>query len=211
MLDNADLAARHYLYTAFQMLLGSDPAHEPLEAFDPRLFEEACAIAGVEAPATMLETIESAQADERQREALSSEYTKTLVGPGKLPAAPWESVQVSGDDSLFSLTTLDVRNAYRAQGFLPQEYPRVADDHVALECAFLAALALRALEAHELNRDDERAEALQAGRLFLEKHLTKWVDGYAAELSNSSSGFYAAVAAALAEFAHADLERLHEA
>lgn len=208
MMDDANLAARHYLYTTFQVLLGSDPERGSLEAFDPRLFEEACAIAGLEAPATILDAIKGAQAGERQREALSSEYTKTLVGPGKLPAAPWESVQVSGDDSLFSLTTLDVRNAYRAQGFLPQEYPRVADDHVALECAFLAALALRALEAHEQKRGDERAKALQASRSFLETHLLKWIDGYAAQLAESSCTVYASVAAALAAFAHADLERL---
>ena len=206
--DEAVLAARHYLYTTFQVLLGSDPGLGSLERIDLRLLEETYAILELDPPSFVLKGIEDAQRSEELLEEMSREYTRTLVGPGKLPSSPWESVHVTGDDTLFTLVTLDVRNAYRAQGFLPQDYPRVADDHVALECAFLAALARQALELAAQDSEDACARVLGASQAFLEEHLLKWVDTYATQLAESSSSFYAAVAAALAAFAHADEERL---
>lgn len=204
MRDESVLAARQYLYRTYQCLLGSEPKGTAFEAFDVELFEEACAMVGVGVPKKMVDLYRDARESATCREALQSEYVRALVGPGKLPSAPWESAQLSGDGALFSRQTLDVRNAYRVQGFLPQEYPRVADDHIALECGFLAEMAARALERQEAGDEQGCTEALAASQAFLEEHPLLWVNAFADGLDEQRYPFYRAVAEALAALMDAD-------
>ena len=81
-------------------------------------------------------------------------------------------------------------------------YPRVADDHIALECAFMAALARKSLEV----QDDEELACLEAGqRAFLQDHFLRWIGDYARDLRvDAPDGLYELTAAALAEFAASD-------
>lgn len=208
MRDDNVLAARQYLYRAHQCLLGSEPKGTAFEAFDVELYEEACAMVGMGAPKKMVDLYRDARESATCREALQSEYVRALVGPGKLPSAPWESAQLSGDGALFSRQTLDVRNAYRVQGFLPQEYPRVADDHIALECGFLAEMAARALERQKAGDEEGSTAALAVSRAFLEKHPLLWIDAFADGLDEQRYPFYHAVAEALAAFMAADFRLL---
>ena len=50
---------------------------------------------------------------------LKSEYTKLLVGPGKMIAYPWESVYLGKENLLFQESTLRVRQFYRKYGYHP--------------------------------------------------------------------------------------------
>lgn len=204
MYDENVLAARQYLYRAYQCLLGSEPKGKAFEVFDAALFEEACAILDLDVPERLVGLVRESRGDETCLEALQSEYVRVLVGPGELPSAPWESAQLSGDGALFSRLTLDVRNAYRVQGFLPQEYPRVADDHIALECGFLAEMAARALELWEAGDEEGCTKALAASRVFLEEHPLRWVNAFAGGLDERRHPFYRAVAEALAVFMATD-------
>lgn len=209
-MDENILAARHYLYRTFQCLLGSDPRDAAWESLDVELVEEACAIMGADGAelARLLSEVSDAPAG---REDLARQYAVALVGPGALASPPWESAQLSGDGALFTPVTLDVRNAYRVQGLLPQQYPAVADDHIALECGFLAELAGRALAAcggHDGERCDE---ALTASLEFAQAHLLRWAGQFAEKMDAERAPFYRSVAFALADFAQADAAWLDEA
>lgn len=204
MLSHEELAARRYLYETFHVLLGEDPVKGAWEAIDEALVEEACGIMGIAVPSALIERLARMRVDEDARAAIAHEHTRALVGPGKLPSPPWETVHVTGEEALFSLVTLDVRNAYRAEGLLPSAYPAVSDDHIALECGFLAALAQRALEAFEQGDAERCAHALEAGRAFAREHPLKWVDAFAEGLMAAGCTFYGEAAATLAALMRAD-------
>ncbi len=126
-----------------------------------------------------------AAAKENAIAALSDEYTKLFIGPGKLAAPLWESVYACGEDLVFQQSTLDVRNAYRQAGFAAAGYPRIPDDHIATEFAFLAALCNQAAKSFQEN--DARAARVSLGRqaLFLSQHVGAWVGEFASRLAEN--------------------------
>lgn len=119
-------------------------------------------------------------------ERLHGEFTRLFEGPGKLPAPPWESVYRSEGELLFQESTLAVRQAYREAGFKAAAYPREADDQVATELSFMAALideAATALDAGDLSR----AHAfLTAQKKFLAQHLNEWLPTFAERLNTQA-------------------------
>ena len=118
-----------------------------------------------------------------------SDFNRVVVGLGAdRTSHPWESAYTNSKRLLFQAETLDVRNAYRAFGYLPECYPRVADDHIALECAFMAVLARKSLEV----QDDEELACLEAGqRAFLQDHFLRWIGDYARDLRvDAPDGLY---------------------
>ncbi len=132
-----------------------------------------------------------------------SEYNRCILGLGAhRESHPWESTYTSHNRLMFQPETLAVREFYRTYGCTPAQYPKVADDHVALECAFLAHLAKRALEAPS---GEARAEALSGQLRFLDEHLLAWLPRYCADLyADAPDGLYDLAARALLEFAEAD-------
>jgi len=105
---------------------------------------------------------------------------------------------------LFQRSTLEVRNFYRSQGFIPAEYPHVADDHLAIELDFMAQLALRMLEAAQANDEEVYKNSLVASREFLDEHLLKWVPQYVVDLQEEQAVFYPLVVRALQLFLQKD-------
>lgn len=195
-------SARRYLYALGQSLAGSEPTGARLEAVDAGILVEALAIVGIAGDFGLAERVAKARQD---LGAARSLYTRLFVGPATPQAMPWESTYRSRSRALFRQETLEVRNAYRAQGFLPQAYPKVADDHLALELGFLAALAGRAVDA--LQGKDPRgvAEAENASRAFLNDHLLKWIDAYANDLAKAGTGsLYESLGRLMAAFAARD-------
>lgn len=92
---------------------------------------------------------------------------------------PWESVHVTGERLLFQPCMLEVRKAYREQGFQAFGYPHEPDDHVASELDFLSKMAKRALDTLDEGNDAICAEALNASKNFLEHHLNVWIADFA--------------------------------
>lgn len=131
----------------------------------------------------------------------NSEFTRLFVGPGALPAPPWESVYVSSKRSLFTHDTLKVRMFYKKCGYRIQSETNVPDDHIASELFFMAALAVEELEAREA-LDNERVDVLiDHQREFLDCHLLRWVDSFAACLAEyNPNSCYAHIASVLTGF-----------
>ena len=167
-----------------------------------------------EPAASITDFIELLAQYKTQPEALKSEYTRLFIGPGKLAAPPWESVYRTKERSLFTRITLEVRSFYRSQGFIPELYPSVADDHISLEFDFLARLAAAALDAYILEAQAEPSgtdcqEALAASRDFLREHLLTWFDEYVGDLqAQQEARFYPHTALIAKLFVEADAKWL---
>lgn len=118
-----------------------------------------------------------------QRE-LNREYTRVFVGP-RPPVMAHESYYREDMDFL-GKGKAEVEASYRAAGWTPpEEYPEEAD-FVAVELAFLRHLIERQRRGTE--------EAFGYERVFLEEHMTHWIDDCAADIVEYADGeFYEAV------------------
>lgn len=83
---------------------------------------------------------------------LEGEYNRLFVGVGKPAVCMWESIYATGINALFQPNTLEVRNVYLRNGFKPLGMGKVADDHMAIELAFMRELALETTRAGEAQR-----------------------------------------------------------
>lgn len=204
--ERETLAARSYLYAMFQGLFGGDPTSDLLSALDADLVREACALTGIGEPRAFNAAVAAVRGGGAGAlDSLQSEYTRLFVGPGKLPVMPWESVHTSGNPSLFQRSTLAVRAAYRAEGFVPEGYPRVADDHIALEAGFMSLLSDRAAECCSAGDDVGCQDALAASRMFLVEHLGAWIPSFVEDVvAQVTCPFYAEAALLLGEMMRAD-------
>lgn len=102
---------------------------------------------------------------------LCSDYTRLLIGPGKVIAAPWESVYFSDERLIFTEQTLKVRSWYqRFHLEIPNLY-KEPDDHIGLEFAFVAHLTRQALICLEQQERTAFENILTAQRQFLAEHL----------------------------------------
>lgn len=134
-----------------------------------------------------------------------SAYSRVMLGLGKRASHPWESAYRSPRRLLIQVETLEVRNAYRAFGYLPKMYPHVADDHISLECAFMAALAKRSIDEAEGGDQAGLRELARGQAAFLDEHFLKWLPSYSADLRKDAPGtLYDLTASALSTFAGQD-------
>lgn len=202
-------AARRYLYALGQSLFGGEPTEATLAAVDIDLLGQALDILGIAGDEGFSRALTAVRADVEGLSALASQYTRLFIGPITPAATPWESTYRSKSKALFRQETLEVRNAYRAQGFLPGAYPRVPDDHIALELAFLSLLARWAVDALEAGDSQDAARFSQVSRAFLDEHLLLWIDDYASDLEAAAPGsLYGALARLTTALAHRDRELL---
>lgn len=210
------LTGRTYLYSIFHSLLGFEPTNETLAAWSNETTEQALGLfLPIERPAEMVDR-EAESAFQQDREdpldQVKNEYTRLFVGPSDLVAPPWESVYMTSERLLFQESTLAVRDAYRSEGFIPAEYPHVADDHIALELDFMARLALRAQDAYERKNESEAVAALKSSESFLSEHLLQWVPLYLAGIRRAANArFYPVVVGRLSKFVAFDKALVEEA
>jgi TorA maturation chaperone TorD len=142
---------------------------------------------------------------------LSMNFTRLFVGPGAVESDPWESLHQNRENVLFQPSTLEVRKAYVAQGFIPQSYPHVADDHIALELDFMAELAAKLANAFAKDDLATAGEVLAASEEFLSQHLLRFVPRFVATLAQAKHNyFYKEAGVLLDEFLKVDAEALEE-
>lgn len=137
--------------------------------------------------------------------ALVADHRRLFVGPRPLLAAPWESVHRSREGLVFDVQTLQVREAYRRFGLQSPLLNKEPDDHIALEAAFVATLALRALDALEEGRDAEAERCVSGIREFQAEHLDAWVPDLLARIDEHAETDYHRGIARLTEGALAQL------
>lgn len=189
------LSARSYQYRILQNLFGSEPDWDTLcefvsphtrLVFSVTLDEDASRVVD-----TALEMIfqgmeECGKIFSKHAEA---EYVRCFVGPGAPASPPWESMYVGGERTLFNAVTLAVRRVYACQGFRPQGYPHVADDHIAIELDFMACLAQESLVCFENGDYEKTIHLLMNQRKFLEEHLARWISLFAFEVKKEMATY----------------------
>ena len=104
---------------------------------------------------------------------LTEEFTRLFLSLDNLLVSPWESSYVP------TTTAAAVRETYRSAGYESRGYPHEADDHIATELCFMAALAEDSLDACRKGDADRLAylEGIQRG--FLAERLNRWVCDFA--------------------------------
>ena len=150
--------------------------------------------------------------DEELLNILTDEHTGELfIGPVSLVAPPWESVYGQKDAMLFQESTLEVRNTYRQYGLIPEGYPHVADDSLALELHFMALLAQRSLDAFYAGKNDDLTADLTGSSDFLKKHLLVWVPKFLERMKGAKTSIlYPQMCLVLDEFLRKDAETVKE-
>lgn len=210
------LANRSFVYTYLWRVFAADPDEALLAMVASDQASEECAIlAGEDSRAAKEQRVLASMATEADTlEMLKSDYTRLFVGPGKLPAPPWESVYVSGEDLLFQPSTLQVRDAYRRAGYQATGYPHEADDHLATELGFMEALAKDSQMTYDAGDSEKLRLLLSRQTMFLAQHLNVWLPQFVERLLNAETPkfgeFYPRFAVLARELCAADAAALVE-
>lgn len=212
------LADRQFIYSLLHKSFGRDPDADMMEILLSDSTKEAFAILSEEendvfarTPRFIDELKKDMAEDADFVSKLKSEYTKLFVGPLDLVAPPWESIYTGKEGMLFTVTTLRVREFYRSFGLIPEGYPRVADDSLALELAFMSELSNRAVKAFAEEKDDELKNLLSCSALFLKEHLLEWVPQFLEKMKDAPSDYmYPQLSVILNAFIKKDEEIIEE-
>lgn len=211
------LCNRLFLYSLLHKLFGREPDEELLNILTDEHTGEAFALLSEEEKdimdrtAAFLKEIREEKQNPAFLEEAKDEYTRLFIGPVSLVAPPWESVYGQKDAMLFQESTLEVRNTYRQYGLIPEGYPHVADDSLALELHFMALLAQRGLDAFYAGKNDDLTADLSGSADFLKKHLLVWVPKFLERMKGArSSVLYPQMCLVLDEFLRKDAGTVQE-
>ena len=211
------LSNRLFLYSLMHKLFGREPDEELLNILTEEHTGEAFALLSEEEKdimdrtAAFLKEIREEKQNPAFLEEAKDEYTRLFIGPVSLVAPPWESVYGQKDAMLFQESTLEVRNTYRQYGLIPEGYPHVADDSLALELHFMALLAQRGLDAFYAGKNDDLTADLTGSSDFLKKHLLVWVPKFLERMKGAKTNIlYPQMCLVLDEFLRKDAETVKE-
>lgn len=119
------------------------------------------------------------------RDELNTEYTRLFVGP-RPPVLPHES-NYREDTDFLGEGLAAVTRSYKAAGWeSPDDYGE-EDDFIAVELAFLRHLVEGQRAGH--------VETFGFERVFIEEHLSEWIDDFVAEMRGEADpGLFLAAA-----------------
>lgn len=127
--------------------------------------------------------------------ALRQDYTALFIGPGHLPAPPWESVYLTAERLTFGPQTLAVRAFYQKYGLALEKLNAEPDDHFGLELEFMAKLI--AWQVQQIKAEQPEAALLteQEQMLFLTEHVMKWAGLFTQDVAdNAATAYYRGLA-----------------
>lgn len=128
--------------------------------------------------------------------AVRREFNRLFLGPGKLPAPPWESVYLSPDRLVMQEPAREVLREYVDAGVGYDGMMGCPPDHVAKELGFMATLIQLAVD-----RPGDEAMLRERQQRFVQDHLLRWVPRFCADLEGAPSArFYRIVARMLRRF-----------
>lgn len=138
------------------------------------------------------------------------EYNRLFLGPGTLLCPPYGSIYLDG--TVMGPSTLDVVRRYRGEGLKADASWKEPPDHIALEIAFMAALAARYHHAALSSAQPEALTLLRAQHDFLSRHLGHWGPQFAEKLAeNASLPLYRFLASFLSSWLPTDAELVRAA
>jgi TorA maturation chaperone TorD len=212
------LAGRAGAYRVFQGIFGNEPSSDSLQSYTSQTVQDILRLfifgnnPGYENSLDAFsQVVKDALKDDQAIERIEVGFTRLFVGPGTVEANPWESIYATNEKVLFQAVTLEVRKAYVAQGFIPNSYPHVADDHIALELDFMALLGERIAQAITQDDSEQALAILDASKEFLHNHLLRFVTDFSDAIKQAKHNyFYKEAGALLNEFLKVDAGALEE-
>ncbi|NMA69020.1 MAG: dehydrogenase [Desulfitobacterium sp.] len=143
--------------------------------------------------------------------SLNRDYTQLFIGPGHLPAPPWESVYRTEEKLTFGEHTLAVREWYARYGLEFVHKNAEPDDHFGLELEFFAYLINNEYQALEDGEAQKATELAQEQLAFLEKHLLQWSKDFTQDvITNAQTKYYQGLAQLAQSFLEWDHSNLKE-
>lgn len=122
---------------------------------------------------------------------LGADYLNLFIGPGKLGAAPYESVYRSNKPLVFQEHTMEVRAEYAKHGLVPERFQQEPDDHISLELDFMLRLVEKTMTDIRANRYSKARKLMQAQKSFMADHVMKWAPAFAEKVTgNAKTDFY---------------------
>ena len=116
---------------------------------------------------------------------LAAEYADIYLTFGQR-ASPCESVWLDEDNLAMQEPMFRVRAWYRSHGLAVEDWRRRTDDHLVHQLRFLA---------HLMNTEGPKEAALSDAARFLDEHLLRWIDAFAARVAaRCATRFYAGLA-----------------
>ncbi len=211
------LSNRRFLYLLFHKVFGREPDQAFLKILSSEETSQAFGLLSeqpedtMERAAAFVCNLKEKSQDTDYLHQIRYEYMRLFVGPEKLAAPPWESVYRSKQGLLFQESTLTIREIYRKQGLLPEGYPHVADDSLALELDFMARMADRSCLALGECRYDDLRESLAVQESFLRVHMLFWIPKLLEKMTDSVFKlFYPQMTKILLAFLEKDQELIKE-
>jgi TorA maturation chaperone TorD len=121
---------------------------------------------------------------------LRQDYTRLFLGPGHLPAPPWESVYLTEEKLTFGEPTLQVRAFFRRFGVEFERQNTEPDDHFGLEMEFMAQLIAKQIAAIADGQELEANLLQQAQLTFLQEHPLRWLEDFTANIISAAQTPY---------------------
>ncbi|RHW42236.1 hypothetical protein D1B31_06315 [Neobacillus notoginsengisoli] len=138
----------------------------------------------------------------------AAEFTRLFIGPGPMPAPPWESFYTGREQLLFDESMYLVREQYYLAGLKFVKENNEPDDHLLLELEFMIHLITKSLE---LTEQKQLNDCLEKQRLFLMNHLGRWIGEFAKKLVDcTNSKLYKGAGFLAMDFIINDMESLRE-
>lgn len=203
------IKSRADLYGILMEIMRAEPSESTLAALSERLpavKEQTKSWAEPElhrAVKKMLETLDVSPDD------LAGDYASLFLAGRDGNKCPSEAAYM--ENLMFGQATLEVMEAYSHHGFIKDSSFKEPEDHIALECAFMAALSQELLSVyHESGMSSpEGQKTLQIQKEFLEQHLSRWVPLWSKTVEKSAETEFFKAAALLARtLIEADLRLL---
>ncbi len=171
--------------------LDRDTLHElragPFESFFTLLPEEAAAKQACQVIDAGWDVLDEGD-DQKLLDHLAADYAATYL-THRLRVPVTESVCLDEDSLERQQPMMEVRAWYRRFGVAARDWRKQADDHIALQLAFIAHL-LRATDTEPKGRIP--AATLSDITEFMDAHILKWIDDFAAAAaSRCETPFYA--------------------
>jgi TorA maturation chaperone TorD len=192
------MQARGYLYLLFHKMFSGTPNDELLACLFGASTQEVLSLYADDdvtlcGLASFLDTMRKRNLEDILSDACD-EFTRIFIGPGSIPASPYESPYTGEHDMcLFQENTLTVRRCYHREGLRLKRELAIPDDHIAAMCDFMAILARRSLDTLGDGKWPRAAMSLRSQRVFLDNHVFDWVGIYAKAVRTSSAGEHAVI------------------
>jgi TorA maturation chaperone TorD len=136
------------------------------------------------------------------------EFNRLFIGPGKLPAPPYEGAYRNQNGLIMQQETLDVRRYYERAGLAVKQKNCIPDDKLELELEFVCYLLSQAGKRNRLRRGEYNSSFLGMYRDFYVVHLSTWVEKHCqAVITHASTGICHGMALIMLSFFYKESQR----